>query len=311
MFDCNSRKPMRCLELLYQDLRCEYHLVQGESRDRPYIPALTSDGFVDWMSAFIQASPDTEAKRLDGIMAALPIEADGETAKGKSRRLPKQLSRYLFPSRPHDRTRQCVNSALQVWYDALGLSNARPSSYFDAFRGLFAQSPSPRPRDRGYREDKGQRSRRDERETFIEVIEVQPSHSPNSQRSSRSYHRTRDQDEHSVRSSRPSQSSGKVLVEVASGHSRDVSPERRHHRHQRREGSPRPSKHRHSGYDGGRGVGARDGHRSAASGHSPSSREGSPKALANRAENYAFFQGRESEPTHGDVARRPQRTSRH
>ncbi|KAM4066845.1 hydroxyproline-rich glycoprotein DZ-HRGP [Hirsutella rhossiliensis] len=310
IFDCSSRKPMRCLELFYQDLRCEYHLVQGESRDRPYIPALTSDGFVNWMSAFIQASPDAEAKRLDGIMAALPIEADSEAPNEKPERLPKQLSRHLFPSRPHERTCQYVSNALKVWYDAQGLSNSRPPSYLDAFRNLFARSLSPRPRDRDRREDRGQGSARDDRETFIEVIEVPPGHSSDSQRSSGPYPRTRDWDEYSTRSSRSSRSSGKVLVEEASRHSRDASPRRRHHRHHRREGSPRPSKHRHSG---------------AASGYAsslprttpPSSREGSPKASANRAENYAFFQGRESGPTYEGIlretptTRRTQRASRH
>ncbi|KAF4508406.1 hypothetical protein G6O67_004789 [Ophiocordyceps sinensis] len=288
IFDCGSRKPMQCLELLYQDLRCEYHLVQGESRDRPYIPALTTDGFVNWMSAFIQASPGSEARRLDGIMATLPIDADSETPSDKPERLPKQLSRHLFPSKPHESTRQCVSSALKVWS-----------------QGSAA---------------------REDRETFIEVIEVPPSHSSNSQRSSRSYHRTRDWDEHSTRSLRSSRSSGKVLVEEASRHSRAESPRRRQHRHHhRREGSPRPSKHQSSRHDENRRVESRDSRRSAASGYAssqprttpPSSREGSPKALTNRAENYAFFQGRESGSAHEGILRetpatkRTQRASRH
>lgn len=318
---------MQCLELLYQDLRCEYHLVQGESRDRPYIPALTTDGFVNWMSAFIQASPGSEARRLDGIMATLPIDADSETPSDKPERLPKQLSRHLFPSKPHESTRQCVSSALKVWYDALGLSSSRPPSYLGAFRNLFARSLSPKPRDRGRREDRSQGSAaREDRETFIEVIEVPPSHSSNSQRSSRSYHRTRDWDEHSTRSLRSSRSSGKVLVEEASRHSRAESPRRRQHRHHhRREGSPRPSKHQSSRHDENRRVESRDSRRSAASEYAssqprttpPSSREGSPKALTNRAENYAFFQGRESGSAHEGILRetpatkRTQRASRH
>lgn len=319
IFDCCSRKPMRTLELLFRDLRCEYHLVQGATRDRPYIPALTSDGFVNWMSAFIQANHDAEAKRLNIIMATFPVEAEGDILDGKPERLPKQLSRHLFPSQRHEGTRQCVDNALQIWYDILGLSTSNPPSCLAPFRALFCRSLSPKPRDRGRREDRGPPAARENRETYIEVIEVPPVHASSSHhRSSRSYHGTRDWNDHA-------RSSGKVSVEEASRHGRDESP-RRHHRHHchGREGSPRASKQRHAGRDRNRHAEPRDAVRGVMSGYasplpattSPSSREGSPKSSADRAHNYAFFQRRESGPTYGEIlreapaAKRPQRAVR-
>ncbi|PFH55623.1 hypothetical protein XA68_17935 [Ophiocordyceps unilateralis] len=324
IFDCDSRKLMHSLELLYQDLRCEYHLIQGESREKAYIPALTSDGFVNWMSVFIQVSPDSEARRLDSIMAALPIEAASDTPDGKPERLPKQLSRHLFPSRAHDKTRHRVATALMDWVEATGFSASRPPSWMANFRDMVSRSLSPKAADRGRRED-----RRD-RETYIEVIEV-PKNAQN--KPSKSYHRIRDhRDEPSARPS-----GGKVLVEETSRSSRDASPRRHHrhhhqhhHRHHRhRDSSPRPSKHRHSEQEASRHGGTRDPRRSSGGGHSttshargvqqttpPSSRDGSPKPSLVRAENYAFFQGREAGPTYDDVLReappssRTQRTAR-
>ncbi|KJZ71979.1 hypothetical protein HIM_08659 [Hirsutella minnesotensis 3608] len=331
VFDCGSRKPMRSLELLYQDLRCEYHLVQGETRDRPYIPALTSDGFVNWMSAFIQANPDTEAKRLDKIMSSQPIEVEGDTLDGKPERLPKQLSRHLFPSKPHERTRQRVASSLMDWVEATGFSLRHPPSWIDAFYSMVYHSLSPKSSNRDHRDDRGQRGVREDGETYIEVIEVPSALSNTSQDGSpRSLQRMGNHEEHIARSST------KVLVEEASKRERDASP-RRHHRHRHQhhgDASPRTSRHRQPERESSRYADARDGRRSAASAlapprhhrgtvtaHSParSSREESPKASSTRADNYAFFQGRD--PGHAsfddyarDLAsapRRAQRSTRH
>ncbi|KAF4585827.1 hydroxyproline-rich glycoprotein DZ-HRGP [Ophiocordyceps camponoti-floridani] len=289
IFDCDSRKFMNSLEHLYLDLRCDYHLVQGESREKAYIPALTSDGFVNWMSVFIQVSPDSEARRLDSIMAALPIEATSETPDGKPERLPKQLSRHLFPSRAHDKTKHRVAAALTDWVEAMGYSASRPPSWMSTFRDMVSRSLSPKAPEPVRREDKR------ERETYIEVIELPASTTTNSTPTEPS---RRPRDHREEPSSRPS----KVLVEeTASRSGRDSSPRRHHrhhhqhhhHRHHRhREASPRPSKHRHSEHAGTRRKTT-----------PPSSRDGSPKSGLGRADNYTFFQAREMGPTYDDVLR--------
>ncbi|RDA89455.1 hypothetical protein CP532_6118 [Ophiocordyceps camponoti-leonardi (nom. inval.)] len=326
IFDCDSRKLMHSLELLYQDLRCEYHLIQGESKEKAYIPALTSDGFVNWMSVFIQVSPDSEARRLDSIMAALPIEAASDSPDGKAERLPKQLSRHLFPARAHDKTRHRVATALTDWVEAMGYSASRPPSWMSTFRDMVSRSLSPKDHERGRRDD------RRERETYIEVIEV-PATNAQQRPGSKSYQRIRDQP--SARQATSTTPGSKVLVEETSSKSgRDASPRRhhRHHQHQHqhrhhrhRDGSPRPTKHRHSSdheassrHGGSRRSG---GSNSSNSGHSTrggqqptpssSSRDGSPKASLGRADNYAFFQGREAGSTYDEVMRdAPPSTSR-
>ncbi|PHH68468.1 hypothetical protein CDD80_7491 [Ophiocordyceps camponoti-rufipedis] len=289
IFDCDSRKFMNSLEHLYLNLRCEYHLIQGETREKAYIPALTSDGFVNWMSVFIQVSPDSEARRLDSIMAALPIEAASDTPDGKPERLPKQLSRHLFPPRAHDKTKHRVAAALTDWVEAMGYSASRPPSWMSAFRDMVSRSLSPNAPEPVRRED------RRERETYIEVIELPASTTANSTPTEPS---RRPRDHREEPSSRPS----KVLVEeTASRSGRDSSPRRHHrhhhqhhhHRHHRhREASPRPSKHRHSDRAGTRRKTT-----------PPSSRDGSPKSGLGRVDNYAFFQGRDMGPTYDDVLR--------
>ncbi|RDA91961.1 hypothetical protein CP533_1362 [Ophiocordyceps camponoti-saundersi (nom. inval.)] len=308
IFDCDSRKPLHSLELLYQDLRCEYHLIQGESKEKAYIPALTSDGFVNWMSVFIQVSPDSEARRLDSIMAALPIEAAGDSPDDKPERLPKQLSRHLFPSRAHDKTRHRVATALTDWVEAMGYSASRPPSWMSTFRDMVSRSLSPKDQERGRRDEKR------DRETYIEVIEVPATNAQH--HGTKSYHRIRDQP--STRPAATAAAGSKVLVEETSSRSgRDASPRRhhRHHQHQHqhrhhrhRDASPRPSKHRHSSdhepasrHGGSRRSGGGHGTRG---GQQPtpssSSRDGSPKASLGRADNYAFFQGRDAGSTYDD-----------
>ncbi|KND92487.1 hypothetical protein TOPH_02650 [Tolypocladium ophioglossoides CBS 100239] len=285
VFGSDSRKSLKNLELLYQDLKCEYHLVQGNSLgDRPYIPALTPDGFAAWMANFIQASPDHEARRLDHVMAALPIDAAGSSLDGKPERLPKQLSRHLFPSRPHKGTEKRVDNALKEWAEGMGLSDSRPSSWSSVFRDAICRSLSPSVRDRGRRDEGIRRYTNVERDTYIEVPAGHSSRSRH--RSSRSYHQTRDRDEQSTRYP------AKIYVDEASGRTRDASP-RRYHSH--RERSPRPSKYRHPD--------AREAPRTgpAAQTTPPPSRECSPKTASKRANNYAFFQGRDPGKTYEEL----------
>jgi len=66
------------------------------------IPALTPEGFADWMTIWIRAYPEQEAKRLEKVVRSMPINADGETVDGKPERLPKV--NYC-----HIRSRRIVN----------------------------------------------------------------------------------------------------------------------------------------------------------------------------------------------------------
>lgn len=86
------------LERLYQDLGCSYHLVQDHPNSTPRVPALTPAGFQRWMVQQVQMFPDHEARRLHAVVERLPISADGPLLDGKPERLPRQLSRRLFPA---------------------------------------------------------------------------------------------------------------------------------------------------------------------------------------------------------------------
>jgi hypothetical protein len=82
------------LSNLYQELECQHHLIQEEPFTKPMIPALTPEGFAHWMTTWILAYPDQEAKRLEKVVVSTPIDADGETVDGKPERLPKVCSRH-------------------------------------------------------------------------------------------------------------------------------------------------------------------------------------------------------------------------
>ncbi|KAL2882493.1 hypothetical protein SGCOL_002233 [Colletotrichum sp. CLE4] len=107
-----SKDALERIEFLYQDLDCQYHLVQAAPRSQPNIPGLTPAGFAKWMISSILAYPDPEARRLHAIMSALPINADGPLLNGKPERLPRQLSRHLFPETPDKKVRKIVDEAM-------------------------------------------------------------------------------------------------------------------------------------------------------------------------------------------------------
>lgn len=123
IFDVKSRTAYDNLEDLYKDLRCNYWLVSSRSgsKSNPCVPALTPAGFADWMVQQIQAFPDQEAKRLNRVIAELPIEAD--SPDGKPERLPKQLSRHLFPADRDRAVHQDVVNAANTWLISAGLVN--------------------------------------------------------------------------------------------------------------------------------------------------------------------------------------------
>ncbi|PHH82817.1 hypothetical protein CDD82_4689 [Ophiocordyceps australis] len=338
VFETESRKALRCLELLYLELGCEYYLIQDCSRDRPYIPAMTLEGFASWMAVFMQASPGLEARRLDMIMSALPVEVEGNTLDGKPERLPKQLSRHLFPGKPQERSCQRVVSALRDWLEATGLTEMRPVAPWvkvmcEAVGRSRSLSPTPRYRGRNDGDDRGKeaspgqddgdneggrRHKRRDRETYIEVIEIPASDAAPKSRSSRPSACSR----RSLDQIDESRFVGKALAEC----SREV-PLREHrststssHRYrtaaQPRDDKTRHSEHRYSEPRASHRSSAASGYSSSSSSHHrrrrgaadgkatpPSSRECSPRA-SRRSENYALYQGRDAAPPGFDDHRR-------
>ncbi|KAF4836689.1 hypothetical protein CGCTS75_v001901 [Colletotrichum tropicale] len=114
IFCSRSKDALERIEYLYQDLDCQYHLVQSTANPnpKPNVPALTPIGFAKWMVSNILAYPDPEARRLHTIMSSLPINADGALVDGKAERLPKQLSRHLFPEHHDKKTRSILDEAM-------------------------------------------------------------------------------------------------------------------------------------------------------------------------------------------------------
>lgn len=126
LFRARSKDFNGALESLYEDLGCQYFLVQADDRSRHTVPALTPQGFMQWLVTMIQAYPDEEAKRLDKVVSALPIEADS-LLDGKPERLPKQISRYLLPKEPVRKTKRLVDDAVNDFREDIE-GTANPSS---------------------------------------------------------------------------------------------------------------------------------------------------------------------------------------
>lgn len=124
LFKSRSKDLNEALISLYDDMGCQYFLVKADDRSRPSVPSLTPAGFVHWLVTMIQANPDEEAKRLDRVVSALPIEADS-LLDGKPERLPKQISRYLLPERPVKAQQRLVNEAVKDFMDDLEASESR------------------------------------------------------------------------------------------------------------------------------------------------------------------------------------------
>lgn len=82
------------LSKIYRDMRCQHHLIQEHPAEQPYIPALTPEGFQEWMTAMIQAYPEVEYERLAKAVLAMPIS----NADDRKERFPKELPRRLFPT---------------------------------------------------------------------------------------------------------------------------------------------------------------------------------------------------------------------
>jgi hypothetical protein len=74
-------------------MRCQHHLVQEHPAEQPQIPALTPEGFQEWMTAMIQAYPNEEYERISKAVLDMPIS----NADDRKERFPKELPRRMFP----------------------------------------------------------------------------------------------------------------------------------------------------------------------------------------------------------------------
>lgn len=91
-------------------MRCQHHLIQEHLADQPHVPALTPEGFQEWMTAMIQAYPDTEYQRLSKAVLDMPISNSDDCKE----RFPKELPRRLFPHRENLQAQQRCAAALSA-----------------------------------------------------------------------------------------------------------------------------------------------------------------------------------------------------
>jgi hypothetical protein len=129
IFDCSAKDEFKDLEYLFRGLRCEYHLIQGHDKAKPYIPALTIQGFRDWMTLLLRAYPEVEAKRLNSVFEKFSIEVEGQTPTGNRERLPRRLSRHLLPTVRHEATYDFVSNNFEKWKREARFKESAPSSH--------------------------------------------------------------------------------------------------------------------------------------------------------------------------------------
>ncbi|KAF2848850.1 hypothetical protein T440DRAFT_453836 [Plenodomus tracheiphilus IPT5] len=96
------------LSKIYRDMRCQHHLIQEHPTDPPSIPALTPEGFEEWMTAMIQAYPDIEYERMAKAVLDMPIS----NANDRKERFPKELPRRLLPATENLQAQQRCAAAL-------------------------------------------------------------------------------------------------------------------------------------------------------------------------------------------------------
>jgi hypothetical protein len=95
---------------MYRNMRCQHHLVQEHPAEEPRIPALTPEGFQEWMTAMIQAYPDAEYERLTKAVLDMPIS----NADNRKERFPKELPRRMFPQVENLQAQQRCAAALSA-----------------------------------------------------------------------------------------------------------------------------------------------------------------------------------------------------
>ncbi len=74
------------------------------------------------------AHPDEEWRRLEGVVLAMPIDADGCLVERKPERLPKQISRHLLPEKEDRKSRKLLDDAILTFLDDLGSAPRRKAS---------------------------------------------------------------------------------------------------------------------------------------------------------------------------------------
>lgn len=105
-----GKLPNSTLSKIYRDMRCEHYLIQDSHFEVPHVPALTPNGFQAWMTAMIQAYPDSEYDRLSKAVLDMPIS----NADDCRERFPKELPRRLFPKHENIQAQQRCAAALSA-----------------------------------------------------------------------------------------------------------------------------------------------------------------------------------------------------
>ncbi|KAK9778807.1 hypothetical protein SCAR479_04430 [Seiridium cardinale] len=111
VFTSKARDLDNCLMEFYEDLKCEYHLVQKDNHGRPWILALTPTGFTQYLTICMLAYPDQEFRRFENIVADVPIIADGPVQGGTTDKLPRTIIRSCLPARFDSKSRKLLDSA--------------------------------------------------------------------------------------------------------------------------------------------------------------------------------------------------------
>jgi hypothetical protein len=98
------------LSRVYQSMRCQHHLIQEHPGESPFIPALTPQGFQEWMTTMIQAYPDMEYQRISKAVLDMPIS----NADNVKERFPKELPRRMFPRNENIQAQQRCAAGLSA-----------------------------------------------------------------------------------------------------------------------------------------------------------------------------------------------------
>lgn len=105
-----GRITCESISRVYRDLSCQHHFIQLDSHSVPDIPALTPDGFNQFMTVLIQAHPSMEYDRLAKAVLDMPIS----NADNPKERFPKELSRRLIPKEEDITQQQRLHAAMSV-----------------------------------------------------------------------------------------------------------------------------------------------------------------------------------------------------
>jgi hypothetical protein len=105
-----GRVTCESISRIYRDLRCQHHFIQLGSQSVPDIPALTPDGFDQFMTVLIQAHPEMEYARLAKAVLDMPVS----NADNPKERFPKQLSRRLIPKEEDITQQQRLHAAMSA-----------------------------------------------------------------------------------------------------------------------------------------------------------------------------------------------------